>query len=252
MEKINLFFLHGFLGRPSDWDAVKACLPQSQNIRIFLPDFFNEPGLGPHHSFEEWAHNFTKWVENLGLKSDKNILIGYSLGGRLALHAFENDPSLWTRIICVSTNPGFDDVFDGSAPLSKERLSRLDNDTEWSRAFEAKPWIELIQKWNAQAVFNGGGSEPTRFEGDYRRYNLSLALTRWSLALQKNMRSMLKKHAKKIVWVVGENDYKFVEISKLLKEEITELKVNTVNKASHRVLFDNPTELGDLIREKLC
>lgn len=249
MERVNLFFLHGFLGRPNDWDAVKGPLSQSQNLRIFTPDYFNDRALGPQHSFQDWADNFTDWVENLGCSAEINILVGYSLGGRLALHAFERQPALWKKVICVSANPGFNDVYDSFNAASEERRLREKNDSYWAEEFRKAPWESVLRAWNAQPVFGGGENEPVRSEMDYSREVLGLALTQWSLAQQKNMRFLLKEHAQKVLWIVGAKDEKYVQMSNKLKNEISELQVESLPEASHRILFDNPYGLSKSICE---
>lgn len=247
MEKINLFFLHGFLGRPADWNAMTSFLPQDQNIRIFTPDYFNILSLSPKVSFKVWADNFKQWVKDQGCASDHNILIGYSLGGRLALHALENDPGFWNKVFCVSTNPGFDDSFDSFDPRSEERSKRWMQDSYWAEEFMQRPWSMVLHGWNSQPVFGEKANEPVRIEQEYSRELLGLALTQWSLANQKNMRPIIKNNHQKLVWVVGEEDQKFLQIVSALKQEVLDLKLETIPAAAHRVLFDNPRALASVL-----
>lgn len=248
MERVNLFFLHGFLGRPSDWEAVKAALPKHDRIRIYSPDYFKEKNLSPQHGFSVWAQNFNRWVQMETHGADRNILVGYSLGGRLALHALEQKPALWYKSILISTNPGFNDHFDTFNPISDERRQRWMNDSYWAEEFLKSSWDTLLKNWNAQPVFGGGSNEPSRNEKEYSRESLGLALTQWSLAQQKNMRPLLSEVAGKILWAVGERDEKFMELTRQLQEAVANLKVDVIPEASHRVLFDRPKELADKIK----
>ncbi|WP_253696466.1 alpha/beta fold hydrolase [Bdellovibrio sp. HCB117] len=249
MERVNLFFLHGFLGRPSDWAIVKAHVPQHDGVRIYTPDYFKEALLGPQHAFEAWADNFIKWIEAHGCSADRNILVGYSLGGRLALHALQRRPNIWHKVVLVSTNPGFNDPHEDLDPTSEERRQRWMNDSYWAEEFLKAPWESVLRNWNAQPVFGGGENEPLRQEKEYSRESLSLALTQWSLAQQKNMRSLLLKNIQKIVWMVGDRDEKFMELSRRLQEEVMGLRVEVVPNSSHRVLFDSPKVLGEKLRQ---
>ncbi|MFV3408136.1 alpha/beta fold hydrolase [Bdellovibrio bacteriovorus] len=252
MERVNLFFLHGFLGRPTDWALVKAHLPQTEGLRIFTPDYFKELSLGPTHSFETWAENFVRWVEiHGGGSAARNVLVGYSLGGRLALHALEKKPALFYKVMLVSTNPGFNDMHESFDPISEERRQRWMNDSYWAEEFLKAPWDMVLRNWNAQPVFGGAEAEPSRSEKEYSREALSLALTQWSLAQQKNMRGLLEKQIQKLIWMVGERDEKFLEMSRRLTEEVPGFHFETVPSSSHRVLFDSPKELGERIRQLL-
>lgn len=251
MARINVFFIHGFLGRPSDWTSVRALLPMNEKIRYFAPDYFKDPLLGPQQSFETWSKNFMALVEKNVKPSDRNVLVAYSLGGRLALHALEHKPNLWHKVMALSTNPGFEDSFVGLDPASEARRARWMTDTYWAEEFLTKPWDMVIRNWNNQPVFGGGEGEPIRIEKDYSRESLSLALTQWSLAQQKNMRPLIASHADKVIWLVGERDEKFVDQSVALKEQVADLDSEVIESASHRILFDNPKQLSRKISQLL-
>lgn len=248
MERVNLFFLHGFLGRPHDWQAVKSYLPQSQNIKIFAVDYFSDEHLSPANDFGTWAKNFSKWVAQHTLANDRNVLVGYSLGGRLAMHALDENPDLWQQVILISANPGFNDDHDSLEPSSEERTQRWLNDSYWAEEFLKAPWDMLVKNWNAQPVFEGGSEEPSRSEKDFSRELLSLALTQWSLSQQKNMRSLLAKYSEKTLCLVGDRDSKFLNMTRALQDEIPALRYEAVKSSSHRVLFDNPKAIADKIR----
>ncbi len=248
MARVNLFFLHGFLGRPSDWAVVKAHLPQVEGLRVFAPDYFRDLALGPLHSFESWADNFTRWVEAQASGADRNILVGYSLGGRLALYALQKKPDLWYKVMLISTNPGFNDMHDGFDPTSEERRQRWMNDSYWAEEFLTAPWEMVLRNWSAQPVFGGGEVEPVRHEKEYSRETLSLALTQWSLAQQRNMRGLMRQQMSRLIWLVGDRDEKFLEMSRRLTDEVPGFHFESVTSASHRVLFDSPKELGERLR----
>ena len=79
MEKLKLLCLHGFLGQSSDWNFLRA------RWNIVAPDLF-VPGPAGESSMTEWAENL------LVLLPGRYVLVGYSLGGRLALHALAAAP----------------------------------------------------------------------------------------------------------------------------------------------------------------
>lgn len=251
MERVNLIFLHGFLGRPSDWALVKASLPVAGGVQLYTPDYCKDPHLGPQFSFETWADNFVKWTERIVGLNHKNILVGYSLGGRLALHALEKRPDIWEKVVLISTNPGITDGFHTDIGRSEERRKRWLSDSYWAEEFSKASWETVLRDWNAQPVFSGGTAEPPRIETEYSREVLSLILTQWSLAQQKNMRQVIAKYAEKVHWLVGEADEKFMALTEQLKNQVRDLQVDVVAGASHRVPFDNPKIVGERIRKLL-
>ncbi|MNL41622.1 2-succinyl-6-hydroxy-2,4-cyclohexadiene-1-carboxylate synthase [compost metagenome] len=147
----------------------------------------------------------------------------------------------------ISTNPGFDDTLEGFEPSSEIRRQRWLQDSFWAQEFLTGSWEITLRNWNAQPVFAGGVEEPKREEAHYSRDSLSLALTHWSLANQKNMRELIKNHAGKIHWLVGSRDEKFVKIAETLQQEAPALTVDVVEDASHRILFDRPKILAEKI-----
>jgi 2-succinyl-6-hydroxy-2,4-cyclohexadiene-1-carboxylate synthase len=251
MARLNMFFLHGFMGRPADWEPVRAELIRHEKYLIKVPDYFKIDSLSSSQSFSRWAHNFNKWVEQEVGGIGQNVLVGYSLGGRLALHALEQNSNLWAKVVLMSVNPGFTDGHEGFTPDSEERGKRWLNDSYWAQQFLTGSWENVVQNWNSQPVFAGGGVEPVRIEKDYSRDHLSLALTQWSLAEQKDLRPVIKENAKKILWLAGEKDEKFADLTAQLKKEIPHLDVSLVPEASHRVLFDQPAKIATKIRSFL-
>lgn len=237
MERLNVFLLHGFLGRPADWGEVRKYISKIDNVSFHAVDYMSNPLLSSVNSFNEWAKNFNQYAGSI---SGRRLLVGYSLGGRLALHALREHSELWDQSILISTNPGFDDSSAGEIVGFKDREQRWIKDTEWANLFKSAPWESLIRSWNAQPVFNESQAEPVRLEKDYERHLLELALTTWSLASQENMRSVLQELAAKIVWMTGALDQKFLGQAEALRESGYKLSYVNVDGASHRVLFDQP------------
>lgn len=251
MERVNLIFLHGFLGRPTDWSSIREMLPSGGGVYTYTPDYTNEPELGPQHDFQAWAENFIRWTERVVGTHHRNILVGYSLGGRLALHALEKNPQVWSKVVLLSTNPGLEDGFHNHIELSEERKKRWLTDSNWADEFAKANWETVLRNWNSQPVFGGGTSEPRRVETDYSREILGLILTQWSLAQQRNLRDVLAQNLTKIHWLVGEADEKFMGLTQNLKKQFAELRVDVIPKAGHRILFDNPQKLAERLLKLL-
>lgn len=220
-------------------------LPAS--VHIEKVDYFQIEKLSPRHSFAEWGTAFNDFVRTQGFQ--KNFVVGYSLGGRLALQAVGRDPELWAQGVCVSTNPGFADDFQEFNPVSSAREKRWISDSSWAEKFQSAPWENVLKAWNGQPVFAGSVVEPARLEKNYSRELLSLALTNWSLAQQPNMRTLLRLHPEKFSLIVGASDQKFYDIGVELRKSISSLQVYAVPDASHRILFDRPQDLGHILKQ---
>lgn len=237
-SKIKIICLHGFLGLPADWDLVKSYFmisPLAQQFEWWSVDYMKTPGLDPRNGFAQWARNFNLKVRQK-FSEGPCVLVGYSLGGRLALHALQADPALYSKAIFISTNPGLQ--------RDKDKEDRAKSDLVWSQKFLEMPWGALQVEWNAQAVFKESLSEPQRLEGHYDRRMLAQSLLEWSLAQQGDFRETIAQQGEKVLWLSGEKDIKFASISMDLQRRSPGLEAKILPKSSHRVLFDQPHELS--------
>src|SRR6476646_8409217 len=100
MEPVTMIGLHGFLGLPSDWDAVKDRCGSRWQLRA--PFLFSESGQRPGEGPPVWAERFTAGL----VDTRRSVLLGYSLGARLGLHALLASRSSWSAAVLVGGHPG--------------------------------------------------------------------------------------------------------------------------------------------------
>lgn len=220
-----IYALHGFLGRPSDWQFEK-------NITV---DLFNQEPIVP---FEPWADRFNA-VAYKQSNGRKRILLGYSLGGRLALHALINKPNAWSGAIIVSAHLGLDDA--------EAQKRRYEQDLEWAKRFETEKWEKLMTSWNNQKVFQGDSFAFNRQEDDFSREKLSQALRLWSLGLQKNLKKCVEELEIPLLFVAGENDERIKKQYTSLLLKHLHSKVLIVPNAGHRVPWQCPCVFHDAV-----
>ncbi len=182
--------LSGFLGLPSDWD--------------FLP----------------WNHSPT----------DGEILLGYSMGGRLALQLLEQQSFEKAVIVSAGLN----------APDAARRL----RDEEWARRFESEEWTRLMNAWNAQAVF--GGHQLARREEDYDRKDLARQICESSPAVLPPPR--LERITTPILWIAGERDAKYVAIAREAVARLPHAELWICPDAGHRVPWEQPDAFVSRLR----
>ncbi|MBV8517841.1 MAG: alpha/beta fold hydrolase [Acidobacteria bacterium] len=179
--------LSGFLGLASDWD--------------FLP----------------WPH-----VPYDGTLHDDDVLIGYSMGGRLALRALETQRVAKAVIVSAGLNAPDD-----------ERVRR---DEEWARRFETDAWPSLMRDWNAQPVF--GGHVVERREEDYDRRELARMLRESSPAVLPPPR--LESIETPLLWIAGARDAKYVDVAQRAVARLPHAELWVCPDAGHRVPWEQP------------
>lgn len=180
---MNIVALHGFLGSPKDfehWDVMPVKL---------------EPKVNFAKEFNAWAKEHF---------APPRVIMGYSLGGRLALHVLLDEPSLWSKGILISTHPG----------LTGEREKRLKHDQAWAKRFLHDPWEDLMRDWEAQEVFKNETYRFIRKEADYKREDLAKWLTHFSLGLQEDLLPKISELNLPLLWVTGEHDHVYRGLAK--------------------------------------
>ena len=135
---MNFVGLHGFLGLPSDFDD----LSREMNLSIKAPSLHDSRGLGAHLNFNDFSDQLYSRLKDEF--SSVNIL-GYSMGGRLALEFFSRYPQFINRLYLLSVN-----VF----PI-ENRAQRILWDQEWVSRLGDLNFSEFLWEWNSLDVFKG-------------------------------------------------------------------------------------------------
>jgi 2-succinyl-6-hydroxy-2,4-cyclohexadiene-1-carboxylate synthase len=244
--------IHGFLGLPSDWlpfdGAFKEKSGNAHTIRKWdlYSDIPQNPPALEEHPLRMWAKNFCERIERgskkfgVGEERTKPILMGYSMGGRLALHALLENEKLFSGAIIISAHPGLT-----AADL---KLQRKLNDAKWAERFRTENWNSLIKAWGEQEVFSAAKEKSDsipleRQEADYDRVKLARAMQVWSLANQQNLRPYLASVSTPTLWISGSNDRRYRELFSELRMDLIDSPAHDfkeVSQAGHRVPWDNP------------
>jgi 2-succinyl-6-hydroxy-2,4-cyclohexadiene-1-carboxylate synthase len=235
--------LHGFLGSPRDFDPLRAAFSKSNTGFDIIPvDYTNLRGLTPDVTLDRWGENFNLWAQKNHPRG-KKVILGYSQGGRLALHAVEKNPQIWSRAVYLSTHPGL--------ASAEEKKSRRESDLRWSQRFQNVDFDRVVKEWNAQAVFVNSSSEPVRKGADYDSTVLGKALTQWSLSQQKDFRQVEAIFKVQSLWMAGELDKKYKELLQELEKIEKPLETAIVEGASHRLMLDEPECVAEYMKDFL-
>jgi 2-succinyl-6-hydroxy-2,4-cyclohexadiene-1-carboxylate synthase len=170
-------------------------------------------------------------------KTGEDVLLGYSMGGRLALQLLEQQrvQQRFAKAIIVS------------AGLNAPDEARRARDDEWARRFESEEWSSLMRAWNAQPVF--GGHVVERREADYDRAELARQLRECSPAVLPPPR--LESIETPILWIAGERDAKYVEIGRHAVARLPHAELWVCPDAGHRVPWEQPDAFVSRLRDFL-
>lgn len=235
---------HGFLGLPRDWDIFESAVQdhRGRQVRLVKHNLWEELASLDDKSLSGWANKINEEVEYRREMNDEkpHLLLGYSMGGRLAMHALLQNPRNWSGAVFVSAHPGLSS--------KEERDSRASTDEKWAERWRSEKWSDVWGAWKAQPVFNTT-TQPAIFtertEKEFDRGLLAEGMMAWSLSKQDDLLERLFKIRKPVLWLAGDEDTKFktihIDISRRAAREGRTLhKFEVIEGAGHRLPWDQP------------
>lgn len=229
----RIIALHGFLGRPRDFDF---CTNEFTSFQAL--DYLETPQLRPLAvGLQRWGENFFS-----SYSIPENIsVVAYSLGGRLALSALQAQPERIDRLALLAAQFYFPE---------DEKPARKVWDQNWAERFlSSEDFQDLLKEWNALPIFKGSQAEPTRIESDYDRKVLAEILVKWSPAVQPDYTELLRQRQKPTLFLYGEYDQRYKNLSQRLVG--SSVVIQKVPKAGHRLWCDQPDYVRDVLKEFL-
>jgi len=218
-----LVLLHGFAGTGRAWDPVVAELGATPylapTLRAAVPAF-------P-------AERFT--------------LVGYSMGGRIALHVALGAPDRVERLVLVSTTAGIEDP--------AERAARRAADEQLAARIEQGTIEEFADAWMAQPLFAATPPAARRlWREDLLRnepHEVAAQLRAFGTGVMDPVWDRLRELTMPTQVIVGERDPKYMAIGERLFEALPAATLYEVADAGHGLPREQPALLADIIREVL-
>jgi 2-succinyl-6-hydroxy-2,4-cyclohexadiene-1-carboxylate synthase len=222
-----LIFLHGFLGAKEDWASM---------FPFFESRFFCIAFDLPGHARTAYSDDILSTIKTAidGITSTKPLLIGYSMGGRIALQLQESASAL----IALSAHPGL------ASREEKETRKRIDQ--EWADKLLHLPFDTFLAEWYTQPIFHSFLHNPTFLKTLIKRRkrqnpkHLALVLKQMSLVHQKRIKCFLCP----TLFMYGEEDWKYRQLYCKLPQTVA---VRSVKDAAHAVHLENPTHCAEQI-----
>ncbi|MCB0366843.1 MAG: alpha/beta fold hydrolase [Bdellovibrionaceae bacterium] len=231
--------LHGFGGQGGDLRPLfESVVTETSPDSVWLPDLFFPGPLSPVNNIATWTHHFVKEIKDRGQGKPVRA-IGYSLGGRLLLHALCRHPELFSSAVLISSHPGINE--------EEEIRSRQFWESTWAEKFQSLPWDQLWQEWNQNQVLQNSTTNSQLAENEQTRQLLAQALVEWSPTRHGFTESQLRSLPVPVLWVAGQKDRKYVQLYEVLKAQKVIQHLAFVPGAGHRVHLDQPNQLAKVV-----
>lgn len=229
--------VHGFLGSPGDWDGV---------VRALGPGVVADPAplreLGCE-SVEHAARALAARVTAFG----SGVLVGYSLGGRIALAAMAHLPPAMPLVL-LSTGPGVEDA--------AQRAARAAEDDARAAAIRRDGLAAFVDAWYGMPMFAALRASPVfdrvrarRASGDGEFWARCVAgcspgrsTPRWDL---------LPRLAPGSAFAVGTEDDRYASNADRAERTAPGLRIERIAGAGHALPIEAPAACAAIVEHAL-
>jgi 2-succinyl-6-hydroxy-2,4-cyclohexadiene-1-carboxylate synthase len=218
-------FVPGFMQRAEAWQPVTE--PLSQRYRVRSLDFAT------------WT--FEERLEEL---PSRGALVGYSMGGRIALHAALREPGRFAALVLIGVSAGVEN-----------RADRLRSDEELAGWMEKSSIEEVVERWEHLPVFATQSDElrarqrPARLSHDPRE--LAQLLRSAGQGATPPLWDRLHELRCPVLLIAGALDGRYVQAARRMADLIPDARVTLVPGAGHAAHMERPELVVELLDEYL-
>lgn len=225
-------FVHGFTQTGKSWTTAAQAIGDSINTFVDAPNHGESQGI---------SLTLQETGDELADIAFGKILVGYSMGARMALHAAIQHPYAMTGLILVSGTPGIED--------DAEREARVQADEELASRIEMIGTSAFIQEWIRQPLFAKSKFSDEEIQDRCKNTATSLAtsLRTCGTGQQESLWSQLQEIKIPVLLICGTRDEKFVEIAKRMNQMISGSTMRIIDKAGHNAHLDQPEDFAQAV-----
>ncbi|MEI6446018.1 MAG: 2-succinyl-6-hydroxy-2,4-cyclohexadiene-1-carboxylate synthase [Nostocales cyanobacterium ELA583] len=245
-----ILFLHGFMGNIHEFD---------ETIKLLVDDFscltIDLPGHGKTQVLDDecyiMASTAAAIVQLLNkLNINQCYLIGYSMGGRLALYLTLHFPHRFIKVILESASPGL--------ATETARLTRIKSDTQiarkLARMMDKDDFYDFLNHWYQQPIFGNIKNHPqyqSMIESRLANHPLNLvkSLQFMGTGFQPCLWELLTENTIPLLLLVGEKDKKFIDINITITEKCNFAKLQIIHQVGHNIHLENTLAFVQNIRD---
>lgn len=234
---VPLALLHGFSGAASTWDAVAEEL--ADDFQLVAIDLLGHgasdtPRDISSYRMDSVAADIIDLLAQLGLATPN--LLGYSMGGRLALFLALRFPEQIRSLILESASPGLAD--------ERARAQRRQHDKELADKIEARGIAWFVDYWERLPLWASQSDEQIERQRSQRLANNPLGLANCLRAMgtgaQPNFWGALSSLTLPICLIVGERDAKFRQINQAMRADMPKARLSIIPAAGHNTHLEKP------------
>ena len=223
----RMVFLHGFTQTANSWKPIAEHFVEAGHECMVI----DLPG---HAGSANVRADLRRAADMIAAIGGPATYVGYSLGGRAALHVALLYPHVTQRLALIGANPGIDG--------DDERARRRESDDELIERMEAIGLEAFLQEWAALPLFGGRALGPLEMQDRLRNTveGLSSSLRLAGTGAQGSMWPRLRELNMPVLAMAGERDTKFTAIARQIAETVPRGAFAAVADAAHAAHLEHP------------
>ncbi len=241
--------LHGFTGSARAWSPQVLSALRLQH-RVVALDFLGHgesegPGYAPRMSMARTIADVGLVLDRLGIESAS--VVGYSMGGRVALGLACESPERVTCLVLESASPGLANEGD--------RRQRRKADRKLAERLREEEIEVFVDWWMALPLFQTQRESVTADRLDQERarrlqndpHSLAYALEGLGTGAQPSYWDRLCELDCPTLLIAGAKDGKFLAVAEEMEREISRATLSVVPGAGHAIHLEEPTQWLDRV-----
>ncbi len=243
----KLVLLHGFTGGPASWNVVRAHLPGDLDVHcpallghappVHADD--EHPGEPRAISgFDEEVDRIARLVRDWAAGESVHV-VGYSLGGRVALGLLIRHPGLATSATLIGAHPGLE--------RAGERTIRKTQDERRARQLRSDGLQPFLADWERLPLFASQSELPAdvletqrALRASHDPRGLARSLRVLGLGSMPERWSVLSHIGVPVELIVGARDARFLSLARRMEEKLSRGRLVVVDGAGHNVPLERP------------
>ncbi len=172
------------------------------------------------------------------LNISKSYLLGYSMGGRLALYLTLHFRDRFEKVILESASPGLQS--------DEGRSQRRQRDEILAQQLETEDFYSFLSQWYQQPLFDSVRHHPNfdrLFQNRLQNQPqlLAISLRQMGSGSQPSLWELLPSHSVPLLLLVGEWDRKFQEINHKITQVCPVAQLEIIPDSGHTIHWENPS-----------
>lgn len=243
-----LVLLHGFTGSSENWATIRPVL--NDHFTTITLDLLghgqtDSPDDPLRYDMECAADDLAVIFAKLDLPPVH--LLGYSMGGRLALYTALTHPALIQTLILESASPGLE--------TEAERVARIQSDDQLAEAIEREGLEAFVEYWTNLPLFaTQSDALKERLKAQRLQNNplgLANSLRGMGTGAQSSLWYRLNELTCPTLIITGSLDEKFTSIAERMAGQIPIAQIETIHGAGHTVHAEQPEAYSKTVRNFL-